>query len=136
MFKALILENAGGAVTAAVGELEESRLPAGNVTVAVEYSTVNYKDGMIVNGLGGLAKNYPHVPGVDFAGTVIESRHATWRPGDKVVLTGWRVGETQWGGLAQKASVDGDWLGPLPARLHTRDAMAGGPAGLHALAAD
>src|ERR1700722_2863530 len=124
MFRALILENAGGAVTAAVGELEESRLPAGNVTVAVEYSTVNYKDGMIVNGLGGLGKNYPHAPGVDFAGTVIESRHATWRPGDKVVLTGWRVGETQWGGLAQKASGDGDWLGAPAGCICTRAALA------------
>lgn len=135
MFKAVVLENAGGAVTAAVRELEESRLPAGNVTVAVEYSTVNYKDGMIVSGLGGLAKNYPHVPGIDFSGTVIDSRHASYRPGDKVVLTGWRVGETQWGGLAQKAVVDGDWLVPLPAGISTRDAMAIGTAGFTAMLA-
>src|ERR1700693_4273298 len=111
MFKALILENAGGAVTAAVRELEESRLPAGNVTVAGEYSTVNYKDGMIVNGLGGLVKNYPHVPGVDFAGTVIESRHANWRPGDKVVLTGWGGGGARGGGVGAQGSVVGGGVG-------------------------
>jgi acrylyl-CoA reductase (NADPH) len=135
MFKAVLLENAGGAVTAAVREIEESRLPAGSVTVAVEYSTVNYKDGMIVSGIGGLVRNYPHVPGVDFSGTVIESRHANYRPGDKVLLTGWRVGETQWGGLAQRAVVDGDWLVPLPAGLSTRDAMAVGTAGFTAMLA-
>src|SRR5580698_6241829 len=114
MFKALLLENTNGAVSASVVPIDESRLPAGNVTVAVEYSTVNYKDGMIINGVGGLVKNYPHVPGVDFAGTVLESRHADYRVGDKVVLTGWRVGEVQWGGCAQRAVVDGDWLVPLP----------------------
>lgn len=135
MFKAVILENVGGAVTAAVRELDESRLPAGNVTVAVEYSTVNYKDGMIVSGIGGLVKNYPHVPGIDFAGTVIESRHPGHRAGDRVVLTGWRVGETQWGGLAQKAVVDGDWLVPLPSGLSPRDAMAIGTAGFTAMLA-
>jgi len=135
MFKAVTLESAGGAVSAVVREHEESRLPAGNVTVAVEYSTVNYKDGMICTGVGGLVRNYPHVPGIDFSGTVIESRHANYRPGDQVVLTGWRVGETQWGGLAQKAVVDGDWLVPLPAGLSTRDAMAVGTAGFTAMLA-
>jgi acrylyl-CoA reductase (NADPH) len=135
MFKAVMLENAGGAVTAAVRELEETRLPGGNVTVQVEYSGINYKDGMIVSGVGGLVKNYPHVPGIDFSGTVIDSRHPGYRPGDKVVLTGWRVGETQWGGLAQKAVVDGDWLVPLPAGLSARDAMAIGTAGFTAMLA-
>jgi len=135
MFKALLLENSGGTVTAAVRELEESRLPAGDVTVAVEYSTINYKDGLVVNGLGGLVKNYPHVPGVDFAGTVIDSRHAGYRAGDRVILTGWRVGEMQWGGLAQKAVVSGDWLVPLPKGLSTRDAMAIGTAGFTAMLA-
>jgi acrylyl-CoA reductase (NADPH) len=133
MFKALLLENANGAVSCSVVPMEESRLPAGNVTVAVEYSTVNFKDGMIVSGVGGLVKIYPHVPGVDFAGTVCESSHPGYRVGDKVILTGWRVGETQWGGLSQKAVVNGDWLVPLPAGLTTHDAMAIGTAGFTAM---
>src|SRR5580698_3050892 len=135
MFKALLLENTNGAVSASVVPIEESRLPAGNVTVAVEYSTINFKDGMIVSGVGGLVKTYPHVPGVDFAGTVVESSHAGYRAGDKVVLTGWRVGETQWGGLSQKAVVNGDWLVPLPAGFTTREAMAIGTAGFTAMLA-
>ena len=133
MFKALVLENTSGAVSATVQELEDSRLPAGNVTVAIEYSTVNYKDGLIVSGLGGLVKTYPHVPGVDFAGVVTHSAHPDYRAGDQVVLTGWRVGEAQWGGLAQKAVVNGDWLVPLPAGLGTREAMAIGTAGFTAM---
>jgi acrylyl-CoA reductase (NADPH) len=135
MFKALLLENSNDVVSASVRQLDESALPSGNVTVAVEYSTVNYKDGLIVNGLGGLVKKYPHVPGIDFAGTVTESRHPGFKPRDKVVLTGWRVGETQWGGLAQKAVVNGDWLVPLPAGLSTREAMAIGTAGFTAMLA-
>jgi acrylyl-CoA reductase (NADPH) len=135
MFKALLLENANGAVSAAVVPIEESRLPAGNVTVAVEYSTVNFKDGMIVSGVGGLVKTYPHVPGVDFSGTVLDSSHPGYRAGDKVVLTGWRCGESRWGGLAQKAVVNGDWLVPLPAGFTTREAMAIGTAGFTAMLA-
>lgn len=135
MFKALVIENRGDAVTASVQDLDESSLPAGNVTVAVEYSDINYKDGMVVTGTGGLVKRYPHVPGIDFAGAVIESRHPEHAPGDKVVLTGWRVGEVQWGGFAQKASVNGDWLVPLPPGLSTRHAMAIGTAGLTAMLA-
>jgi acrylyl-CoA reductase (NADPH) len=135
MFRALVVENADGSVKAAVRELEPDRLPAGNVIVAVEYSTINYKDGLIVNGQGGLVKTYPHVPGIDFAGTVLESRHGQYRVGDKVLLTGWRVGEVQWGGLAQRAAVNGDWLVPLPGALSTRDAMAIGTAGFTAMLA-
>lgn len=135
MFKALLLESTEGAVKAAVREVDPARLPAGDVVVAVEYSTINYKDGLIVNGQGGLVKTYPHVPGIDFAGTVLESRHAAYRAGDKVVLTGWRVGEVQWGGLAQRAAVNGDWLVPLPRGLSTRDAMAVGTAGFTAMLA-
>jgi acrylyl-CoA reductase (NADPH) len=135
MFKALVLEEAGGAITPSVRELEDSALPAGNVTVAVEYTTVNYKDGLVVNGGGGLVKRYPHVPGIDFAGTVQRSEHPAYKPGDKVVLTGWRVGEIHWGGCAQKASVNGDWLVPLPAGLTTRQAMAIGTAGFTAMLA-
>ncbi|HVO00135.1 MAG TPA: MDR family oxidoreductase [Steroidobacteraceae bacterium] len=135
MFRALVLEDRDGAVGAAVRELDESALPEGDVRVAVDRSSLNYKDGLIVNGAGGLVKNYPHVPGIDFAGTVLESRHAAWRPGDKVLLTGWRVGETRWGGYAQRAQVSGDWLVPLPAGLDARQAMAIGTAGLTAMLA-
>lgn len=135
MFKALVLEEAGGKVTPSVRELEESALPEGNVTVAVEYTTVNYKDGLVINSGGGLVKRWPHVPGIDFAGTVAASDHARFRPGDKVVLTGWRVGELHWGGAAQRARVNGDWLVPLPAGLSTRQAMAIGTAGFTAMLA-
>jgi len=120
VFKALILEDAGGTITASVREPEDSKLPPKNVTVAVEYTTVNYKDGLVINGGGGLVKRWPHVPGIDFSGSVLKSEHPAYRPGDKVVLTGWRVRETQWGGCAQKASVNGDYLIPLPPRLSAR----------------
>jgi acrylyl-CoA reductase (NADPH) len=135
MFKALVVDTNGGTVSASLQTIDEASLPAGNVRVAVEYSTVNYKDGLVVTGQGGLVKKYPHVPGIDFAGTVIDSAHPSHRPGDKVVLTGWRVGEIQWGGYSQKASVNGDWLVPLPAGLTTRQAMAIGTAGLTAMLA-
>ncbi len=135
MFKALVVDNNGGTVSASLQTIDEASLPGGNVRVAVEYSTVNYKDGLVVTGQGGLVKRYPHVPGIDFAGTVIESADPAHKPGDKVVLTGWRVGEVQWGGFSQKASVNGDWLVPLPAGLTTRQAMAIGTAGLTAMLA-
>jgi len=135
MFKAMVVDNASGSVAASVRDLDEASLPPGNVTVAVEYSGINYKDGLVVTGAGGLVKRYPHVPGIDFAGSVITSHDPAYKPGDKVVLTGWRVGEAQWGGLAQKASVNGDWLVPLPAGLTTRQAMAVGTAGLTAMLA-
>ncbi len=135
MFRALVADNRSGAVIAAVQELDEAQLPAGDVRVAVERSSLNYKDGLIINGLGGLVRNYPHVPGIDFAGTVLESRNPAWKPGDKVVLTGWRVGEVQWGGFAQLAQVNGEWLVPLPAGLSARQAMVIGTAGLTAMLA-
>jgi acrylyl-CoA reductase (NADPH) len=135
MFKALVVDNNGGTVGASLQSIDEATLPAGNVRIAVEYSTVNYKDGLVVTGQGGLVKRYPHVPGIDFAGTVIDSAHPGHKPGDKVVLTGWRVGETQWGGFSQKASVNGDWLVALPAGLTTRQAMAIGTAGFTAMLA-
>ena len=101
MFKALLVEKDDeGKTHASVQELAESRLPEGDVTVAVEYSTVNYKDGLCIGPGGGLVRNYPHVPGIDFAGTVEASDDARYAPGDKVVLTGWRVGEAHWGGYA------------------------------------
>ena len=135
MFQALVVNNVDGTVSAGVQSLDEASLPAGDVMVAVDFSTINYKDGLVATGAGGLVKKYPHVPGIDFAGTVVESAHAAHRVGDRVVLTGWRVGEVQWGGLAQKARVNGDWLVPLPAGLSTRDAMAIGTAGFTAMLA-
>ena len=135
MFRALLLEESGAGITANIRQMEDSALPAGNVTVAVEYSTINYKDGLVINGGGGLVKRWPHIPGIDLAGTVLESEHAAYRPGDKVVLTGWRVGELHWGGLAQKAAVNGDFLVPLPAGFTTRQAMAVGTAGFTAMLA-
>ncbi|MFT7059562.1 MAG: acrylyl-CoA reductase (NADPH) [Pseudorhodobacter sp.] len=135
-FKALIVEkDAEGKTHAAVQQIDESRLPEGEVTVAVEYSTVNYKDGLCIGPGGGLVRNYPHVPGIDFAGTVESSSDARYKPGDKVVLTGWRVGEAYWGGYAQKARVKADWLVPLPEGLTTRSAMAVGTAGFTAMLA-
>jgi acrylyl-CoA reductase (NADPH) len=135
MFKALLLEETESRVAPRVTELAEESLPAGDVTVAVEYSTLNYKDGMILSGLGRLVRQYPHVPGVDFAGKVLSSSDSAWREGDPVVLTGWRVGETRWGGYAEKARVEGGWLVKLPPGLTTRRAMAIGTAGFTAMLA-
>lgn len=133
-FKALVVEKAeDGVVSASVQELSDDRLPDGDVTVAVEYSTLNYKDGLCITGKGGLVRTFPHVPGIDFAGTVEASADPRYRPGDKVVLTGWRVGEAWWGGYATRAKVKGDWLVPLPDELSTREAMAIGTAGLTAM---
>lgn len=129
-YKALVLSESGGKVSNEIQELTSSDLPDGDVLVRVEYSDVNYKDGMVVNGIGGLVRNYPHVPGIDFAGVVEESSHSRYAAGDKVVLTGWRVGEVHWGGYSQKARVNGDWLVPLPEGLSTKQAMAVGTAGL------
>ncbi len=139
MFKAIVLEERDGKVEATLQELEAARLPAfegeGGVTVAIEYTTLNYKDGMILNGIGRLVRNYPHVPGIDFAGTVAASDHPDYRPGDQVILTGWRVGEATWGGHAEQARVKGDWLVPLPEGLTSKRAMALGTAGFTAMLA-
>ena len=135
-FRALVVDKKGESeVSAAVQTLTEDQLPAGNVTVAVEYTTVNYKDGLCMQAGGGLVRSYPHVPGIDFAGTVESSADSRYKPGDKVVLTGWRVGETHWGGYSQKARVDADWLVPLPDGLTTKQAMAIGTAGFAAMLA-
>ncbi len=137
MFNALVVEKdeESGKTSAAVQEIGEDRLPAGDVTVAVEYSTVNYKDGLCIGPGGGLVRNYPHVPGIDFAGTVEASDDDRYSPGDKVVLTGWRVGEAHWGGYSQKARVKADWLVPLPDGLDARQAMAVGTAGFTSMLA-
>ncbi|WP_112323399.1 acryloyl-CoA reductase [Oceanibium sediminis] len=135
-FDALVVtKDDDGKTHAAVQALTLDDLPEGEVTVAVEYSTVNYKDGLCIGPGGGLVRTYPHVPGIDFAGTVETSQDPRYSPGDKVVLTGWRVGEAHWGGYAQKARVKADWLVPLPDGLTPRAAMAVGTAGLTAMLA-
>ena len=137
MFNALVVrkDEESGKTSAAVEQLSLDQLPEGEVTVAVDYSTVNYKDGLCIGPGGGLVRKYPHVPGIDFAGTVEASSDGRYKPGDKVVLTGWRVGEAHWGGYAQKANVRADWLVPLPEGLDTRQAMAVGTAGFTAMLA-
>jgi acrylyl-CoA reductase (NADPH) len=133
-FRALVTnKNAEGKVSSAVEELDDTRLPDGNVTVDIEWAGLNYKDGLCLTGGGGLVRAYPHVAGIDFAGIVRESADDRYRVGQAVVLTGWRVGETHWGGYATRARVTGDWLVPLPAGLSTRDAMVVGTAGLTAM---
>jgi acrylyl-CoA reductase (NADPH) len=136
MFRALVVEkDDAGVTTARVQTLPESRLPDGDVTVAVQYSTLNYKDGLCLGSGGGLVRQWPHVPGIDFAGVVEASSDARYAPGDKVVLTGWRVGEAHWGGYATRARVRADWLVPLPPAISPRSAMAVGTAGLTAMLA-
>jgi acrylyl-CoA reductase (NADPH) len=131
----IVEKDAEGKTSASVQQIGLDRLPEGDVTVAVEYSTVNYKDGLCIGPGGGLVRNYPHIPGIDFAGTVEASSDPRYKAGDKVVLTGWRVGEAHWGGYAQKARVRADWLVPLPEGLTTRQAMAVGTAGFTAMLA-
>jgi acrylyl-CoA reductase (NADPH) len=134
-FRALMLFEEGGKVVPRLENVDEARLPPGEVTVAVEYSTLNYKDGMILEGQGRLVRAYPHVPGVDFAGTVLRSDSPEFRPGDPVILTGWRVGEVQWGGYAERARVKAEYLVPRPEGLSARQAMAIGTAGFTAMLA-
>ena len=136
-FNALVVnkDDESGRTNASVQELSVDQLPDGEVLIAVEYSTVNYKDGLCIGPGGGLVRKYPHVPGIDFAGVVEASEDARYKPGDKVVLTGWRVGEAHWGGYSQKARVKADWLVPLPDGLDSRQAMAVGTAGFTAMLA-
>ena len=134
MFNALVVnKDEDGNTSAGVSQVTLDELPEGEVIVAVEYSTVNWKDGLCLGSGGGLVRNYPHVPGVDFSGTVESSEDPRYSKGDKVILTGWRVGEAYWGGYAQKARVKADWLVPLPAGLTTKQAMAVGTAGFSAM---
>jgi len=134
-FRALVLHEEGGKIVPQIEPVDEERLPPGEVTVAVDCSTLNYKDGMILQGIGRLVRNYPHVPGVDFAGTVERSDAPELKPGDPVILTGWRVGETQWGGYAQKARVPASYLVRRPEGISARQAMAIGTAGFTAMLA-
>jgi len=137
MFNALVVNKdaESGKTSATIEKISTDQLPEGNVVVNVEYSTVNYKDGLCIGPGGGLVREYPHVPGIDFAGTVESSDDARYGAGDSVVLTGWRVGEVHWGGYAKKARVNADWLVPLPNGLSSRQAMAVGTAGFTAMLA-
>ena len=134
-FKAIVIEKSDSGQTVALSDFDEAKLMDGDVTVAVEWSTVNYKDGLAVTGKAPVVRRWPMIAGVDFAGTVASSAHPDWKPGDKVILNGWGLGETHLGAYAQKARVKGDWLVRLPASMSTRDAMAVGTAGYTAMLA-
>ncbi|MFC8043852.1 MDR family oxidoreductase [Nocardia sp. NPDC057353] len=129
MSSALLIEKGDAGTTAALTSVDDSALPEGDVTVDVAYSTLNYKDALAITGSSPVVRRFPMVPGIDFAGVVAESTHPDWSAGDAVVLNGWGVGETHWGGLAQRARVNGDWLIPLPSAFDARQAMAIGTAG-------
>ena len=134
-FRALVLHEEGGKIVPRLESIDDAQLPPGDVAVRVEYSTLNYKDGMILQGIGRLVRQYPHVPGIDFAGTVERSESPEFRPGDPVILTGWRVGETRWGGYAEKARVPASYLVRRPEGISGRQAMAIGTAGFTAMLA-
>jgi len=135
-FTALLLEqDEEEKVGASLQSLDNDRLPEGDVTVAIKYSTLNYKDGMIVNGIGRLVRDYPHVPGIDFCGVVEQSSSPDYKAGDEVILTGWRVGEIHWGGFATRARVKSEWLVPLPKGISLRQSMSIGTAGFTAMLA-
>jgi acrylyl-CoA reductase (NADPH) len=133
MFKAILIEKDEAGYRAGLHEIDAAQLPEGDVTVDVAYSTLNYKDGLAITGKGPVVRKFPMVPGIDIAGIVRESRHHEYKAGDPVVLNGWGVGETHWGGLAQVARLKGDWLVPLPEALTPRQAMAIGTAGYTAM---
>ncbi len=134
-FNALVLNKDDDEVTSTVESVGIDDLPEGDVVVVVDYSTLNYKDGLILKGLGGLVRNYPHVPGVDLSGVIESSESADFSAGDRVVLNGWRFGEVCWGGYAQKARVKSDWLVKLPDNISNEQAMAIGTAGYTAMLA-
>ncbi|MGE4259493.1 MDR family oxidoreductase [Shewanella sp.] len=133
MFNALIINKDEQGYRCELQQLAEAQLPPENVLVQVDYSTLNYKDGLAITGKGPVVRKFPLVPGIDLAGTVIESAHPDYQAGDKVLLNGWGVGENYWGGLAQFARLNGDWLIPLPEAFSTRDVMAIGTAGYTAM---
>ncbi|HEY2755416.1 MAG TPA: MDR family oxidoreductase [Pseudolabrys sp.] len=134
-FKAMVIEKTDSGTKAALTDFDEANLMEGDVTVRVEYSTVNYKDGLAITGKAPVVRRFPMIAGVDFAGTVETSSHPNWKPGDKVILNGWGCGETHLGAYAEKARVKGDWLVPLPAGMSAHDAMAIGTAGYTAMLA-
>jgi acrylyl-CoA reductase (NADPH) len=129
MFSAIVITKGDAGQTVEVAQVDEAQLPEGDVTISVEYSTLNYKDGLAITGRSPVVRKFPMVPGIDLAGVVQKSSHADWKAGDRVVLNGWGVGETHWGGLAQRARLKGDWLVPLPSAFDSRQAMVIGTAG-------
>ena len=129
MFKAILIDKQDGTQSVRAAELDEAQLPQDPVCVRVEYSTINYKDGLAITGKSPVVRKFPMIPGIDFAGVVETSTSDAWRAGDRVLLNGWGVGEGHWGGLAQKARVNPAWLQRLPERFSTRQAMAIGTAG-------
>jgi len=133
MFKAILIEKDDAGYRAAVQDIDDARLPEGDVTVRVARSTLNYKDALAITGKGPVVRRFPMVPGIDLAGTVEASSHAGFKPGDSVLLNGWGVGEGHWGGLAQRARLRGDWLIPLPAAFSAAQAMSIGTAGYTAM---
>lgn len=133
MFRGILITKDDAGYKAALQTIDEAVLPAGDVTVQVEWSTLNYKDALAITGKSPVVRRFPMVPGIDFAGTVLESTNAAWQAGDKVILNGWGVGETHCGGLAEVARVKGEWLLALPNSFTTRQAMAIGTAGYTAM---
>lgn len=129
MFSAIQIDKTEAGQTVAVSQVDESQLPEGDVTIDVAFSTLNFKDGLAITGRSPVVRKFPMVPGIDLAGTVRESSHPDWKAGDQVVLNGWGVGETHWGGLGQVARLKGDWLVPLPSAFSPKQAMAIGTAG-------
>ncbi len=129
MFTAILIEKTDSGQSCALKQLDESQLPEGDVTIDVQYSTINYKDGLAITGSGPVVRRWPMVPGIDLVGTVSESTYGEFKPGDTVLLNGWGVGEVHWGGLATKARLNGDWLIKLPAGFSGKEAMAIGTAG-------
>jgi len=133
VFKAILIEKDEQGYRAALKDVDDAQLPEGNVTVKVAASTLNYKDALAITGKSPVVRKFPMVPGIDLAGTVEASSHPDWQPGDRVVLNGWGVGETHWGGLAERARLNGDWLVPLPPAFTPEQAMAIGTAGYTAM---
>ncbi len=133
MFQALTLNQEEKRTIASIEQIDESQLPEGDVVVAVDYSSLNYKDGLAITGKGKIIRNFPMVPGIDLAGQVLSSEDSRYKEGDAVVLTGWGVGENHWGGMAQKASLKADWLVPLPQGFSAKQAMMVGTAGFTAM---
>ena len=133
MFNALILNQEEKRTIASIEQIDESQLPEGNVLIDVDYSSLNYKDGLAITGKGKIIRNFPMVPGIDLAGTVVSSDDNRYQAGDKVVLTGWGVGENHWGGMAQRARINADWLVPLPQGFDSKKAMMIGTAGFTAM---
>ena len=129
MFSAIQIDKTEAGQTVAVSQVDESQLPEGDVTIDVAFSTLNFKDGLAITGRSPVVRKFPMIPGIDLAGTVRESSHPDWKAGDQVVLNGWGVGETHWGGLGQVARLKGDWLVPLPSAFTPKQAMAIGTAG-------